>query len=92
MSLKVISYDLKSQNKDYTGLIASIKEEGAWWHYMESFWLLDSQKDVNELVNKFKGFLDPEDRLLIFDTNSREYNGWLPQSAYDWIASRIGKS
>ena len=89
MSLKIVSYDLKSQNRDYTQLISAIKEEGSWWHYMESFWLLDTKKSVDDLVEKLKDLLDQEDRLLIIDLSSRDYNGWLPQTAYDWISKRI---
>jgi hypothetical protein len=89
MSLKIISYDLKGTNRDYDGLIAAIKEEKRWWHHLESFWLLDSEKSVESLTKKLVQFLDSDDRLVVFDLDSKEYNGFLPQKAFDWIEKHI---
>lgn len=88
-SVKIISYDLKGTTKDYSNLINSIKEYGSWWHYLESFWLLYTDKSVSELTENLTTYLDKEDRMLIIDTLSNSYNGWLPQKAYDWISERI---
>ena len=88
-TLKIISYDLKGKNKDYNGLINAIKEERGWWHYLDSFWILNTEKSVSDLTDKLKNYLDDEDRLFVFDTETKEYNGWLPQRAYDWIKERI---
>lgn len=88
-SVKIITYDLRGETKDYTGLIAAIKEEHGWWHYLESFWLLNTEKTVSELTDKLKPYLDENDRLFIYDTNTKEYNGWLPQRAYEWLKDRI---
>lgn len=91
MSLKIISYDLRGNSKDYQGLISAIKEEMNWWHYLESFWMLDTTKSVQELTDKLIQFLDEDDRLIIIDTNTNNYNGFMPQKAFDWIDKRIVK-
>ena len=88
-NLKIISYDLKGKNKDYTNLITAIKEERNWWHYLDSFWLLDTSKTVEELNQKLIQYLDAEDRLIILDLNTKDFNGWLPQNAYDWLKKHI---
>lgn len=91
MSLKIISYDLRGNNKDYQGLINAIKEETNWWHYLESFWMVNTEKSVQELTYKLIQYLDEDDRLLIIDTYTNNYNGFMPQRAFDWIEKRIVK-
>lgn len=89
MSLKIISYDLKGNKKNYEGLISAIKEEKGWWHYLDSFWMVNTEKSVESLTDKLIQYLDEDDRLIVIDTKTKEFNGFLPQKAFDWITKRI---
>lgn len=55
-----------------------------WWHYIKSSYILVSRLSADELTSymteNFKNF-----RFLIIEIDSRNYNGWLPPNAWDWI-------
>lgn len=58
-----------------------------WWHYMPHVWLIASNMtSADALFNALKQHynLQPEDRLLIIRVH-RDYQGWLPKDAWDWI-------
>ncbi len=38
-----VTYDLNEPGQDYANLYESIKSVGAWWHYLDSFWLVGTQ-------------------------------------------------
>jgi hypothetical protein len=40
MSALLITYDLNSPGRKYDALHDEIKALGAWWHYMESTWIV----------------------------------------------------
>ncbi|TGM95977.1 hypothetical protein [Leptospira yasudae] len=85
MSLIMISYDLKGPKRNYTDLIEAIKSEHNWWHYLDSFWLVDSSKSVEYWTKKLNKHIDEDDNLLVMKISIEDYNGHLPQKAYDWI-------
>lgn len=92
MNIKFITYDLHGKEKNYDELIQAIKSEGSWWHYLESFWIIETEKNTEELNNQLIKFLDEDDRLFVFDVASNNYNGFLPQKAYDWIKNRYDEN
>jgi hypothetical protein len=81
----LISYDLKVPGRDYEGLYETIKTAGAWWHYLESTWLVKTDEDVDTWNEKLLKNMDDNDRLFIVDITNQKNNGWLPQKAWDWI-------
>lgn len=83
----LITYDLKKPGQDYASLHEAIKSLGAWWHYLESTWLVDTTQSPQTVVDHLVGFLDPNDRLLVIQVH-RNYQGWLSKEAWDWINSR----
>lgn len=57
----MISYDLNRPESDYPGLITAIKKHGAWWHHLDSFWLVNSTLSPTEMRDTLKPFLDSND-------------------------------
>jgi hypothetical protein len=86
-----INYDLKKPGRDYEGLYKAIKNCGDWWHYLESTWLVDSNFDASRIWETVKGHIDINDRMLIAGV-TRDYSGWLPNDAWDWINQRLRKA
>ena len=84
----MISYDLKGAKRNYSELIEAIKLEHKWWHYLESFWLVESSKSVEYWTNKLSKFLDEDDYLLVMKISVEDYNGFLPKKAHEWIEKR----
>ncbi len=85
-----INYDLKQPGQNYNKLHETIKSCGAWWHHLDSTWLVDSDMTAQSIWNKLSRHTDKNDHILIVGI-SRDYAGWLPQEAWDWIKSRITK-
>lgn len=84
-----INYDLCTPGKDYKGLYEAIKQCGvSWWHYLDSTWLVDTSLNANTIADRLKAHLDNNDNMLIIRV-TRDYQGWLPNEAWEWINSRI---
>lgn len=82
-----INYDLKSPGQNYSELHNAIKSCGYWWHFLESCWLVDTNLTAKGIWDKLSPYADKSDCFLIVGI-SRDYSGFLPQKAWDWISSR----
>lgn len=87
--LLLITYDLKKADKDYSALYDAIKSCGdKWWHYLESVWIVHTNTySVETCMNYLRTVMDANDYLLVYDVTHKEYNGWLPSKAWEWIKS-----
>jgi hypothetical protein len=86
-----INYDLKKPGRDYDGLYAAIKGCGAWWHYLESTWLVDTTLNADGIWERVRGHVDANDYMLIVGITEPK-SGWLPTAAWDWINDRLRKA
>lgn len=89
--LYMISYDLKTPGKDYSALYDAIKRLGAWWHYLDSTWIIQSRHQVADVSALIRQSIDANDRLIVVAIDSEKMDGWLPQEAWNWIR-RNGKT
>jgi hypothetical protein len=86
----IITYDLRTP-KDYHDFYEAIKaqgEEGKWWHYMASTWLLSTTKTPQQVSDAIHPHLAEQDLLFVCELNPN-YQGWLPKPAWDWINSEL---
>ncbi|WP_298903188.1 hypothetical protein [uncultured Psychroserpens sp.] len=58
----------------------------AWWHYLESTYIIKVGNSVNasHIVELMKE-LAPNKKYFTSEINFQDYNGWLPNEAWDWI-------
>lgn len=90
--LVLISYDLKQPDRDYSVLYEAIKSTGkAWWHYLESVWIVDTAQDPEACYNMIKPAMDDNDFLFIVEITEMKNQGWLPSKAWEWIKARNHK-
>ena len=82
-----INYDLSKPGRDYAGLYQAIKDCGAWWHYLGSTWLIDTNLDAQGIWKRLDTLFDATDRALVIGI-TKEYQGWLPKAAWEWIKER----
>ena len=82
-----INYDLKKPGRDYTGLYQAIKGCGAWWQYLGSTWLVDTNLDAKGIWKRLETHFDENDRALVIGV-TKDYQGWLPKGAWEWINDR----
>lgn len=86
-----INYDLKRPGQNYDALHEAIKGCGAWWHYLGSTWLVDTNLNAKGVWDRLSPHVDKNDNMLIVGI-TRDYSGWLPQAAWDWINQRAHKA
>ena len=82
-----INYDLKRPGQNYNALYKAIKSCGAWRHDLNSTWLVDTQLTAEGIWNKLEPHIDENDLVLVIGVTS-DYQGWLPDDAWEWINSR----
>lgn len=86
----IVTYDLRTP-KDYHDFYEAIKaqgEQGKWWHYMSSTWLLSTTKAPQAVFDAIHPHLDKQDLVFVCEMTPN-YQGWLPKPAWDWIASEF---
>jgi hypothetical protein len=88
MAIYLVTYDLHKPERKYKALIDQLQGSQAWWHFLESTWLIQTSEDINTLSNRLITNLDTNDFLLMIEVK-RNYQGWLPKEAWDWMNERI---
>lgn len=62
----------------------------AWWHYLPNIWLLRTSQNAkyhaDRVISVYPGL-----NFLITKIDLNEYNGYLPQAAWDWIKAHYKK-
>ncbi len=86
----MVGYDLNNSNKDYSGLIAKIKEiSGTWWHHLDSTWIIRSEKSAKEIRDLLSPFIDADDELLVAGlTGEAAWKGFNTRGS-EWIKQHI---
>lgn len=85
-----IDYDLNRPGQKYEELYQAIKSLGPWWHYLGSTWLVDTELSATTIWKRLETHVDKNDSVLVIGV-TRDFSGWLPQKAWDWLNSRSGR-
>lgn len=85
-----INYDLKRPGQDYKALYEAIKGCGDWWHHLGSTWLVDTSLSAQGIWERLAPHADKNDSFLVIGV-TRNYSGWLPKDAWEWINARVSK-
>ena len=87
-----INYDLKKPGQNYDDLYSAIKNCGVrWWHYLDSTWLVETNLTADQIWNKLTPHTDQNDNVLVIKV-TKDYSGWLPQIAWDWLNEHMAKA
>lgn len=79
----IVTYDLKGPY-NYIPFYEALKQQGSWWHYLTSTWLISTAKTPEQVFQAISPLMLTTDRMLIFELG-KTYNGWLPKDAWEWI-------
>jgi hypothetical protein len=72
----LIAYDIHpAQGTAYDHLISAIQSLGAWWHHLETVWIVRSNQKPDEIRDKLKTYIGTDDQLLILDITG-DKAGW----------------
>jgi len=81
----LITYDLNKPAQEYPKLYEAIMNLGAWWHHLDSTWVVNTTLKAQDVFNQLKQCIDQNDRLLIINITNQERQGWLPPEAWQWL-------
>lgn len=90
MSTLLIAYDLNRPTQNYTDLIEAIKALGAWWHHLDSTWLVATSLTPAQARQRLYALMDNNDELLVIDVQGDTWsaNGF-DESAYTWLKTHV---
>jgi hypothetical protein len=90
MGCLLVTYDLNKPGQNYKDLHEAIKGLGsAWWHYLDSTWLVRTALSANQASDKLLPVIDKSDSLLVLNVSGDAYAGWLEQDAWNWIKENL---
>ncbi|WP_136512921.1 SinR family protein [Geomonas edaphica] len=92
MGTLLIGYDLNKEetSEDYKKLITAIKAEAAWWHHLDSTWLVKTTKTPVQMRDHLTPFLDRNDELLVIDV-SNDAAAWrgFSEEGGNWLKNNL---
>ena len=83
----LITYDLNRPGQQYASLYEEIKKAGTWWHHLESTWIIETDLTPRQWYERLTPHIDRNDNLIVVEI-TRNYYGWAPKEAWDWLANR----
>lgn len=86
----LITYDLRLPGKNYDALYEAIKGAPAWWHYLESTWVVSTGESVTVWQDRLLSKIDSNDHLFVVDITKAQRGGWLPKKAWEWLSNKEG--
>lgn len=85
----LVSYDLKKPNQNYEPLHEAIKKYGAWWHNLESTWIIETDADPKSILHNLAQYIDEDDKLLVIQVVQNWWGKGFTEKAFEWLKGRI---
>lgn len=82
----IIQYSISGSD---TKLKDMIKTSGHWFNHFTNSWIIKSNEDISYWQRELEKYIEQgKDKLLIFEIdNIKNYKGWMPNDAWDWLKS-----
>lgn len=90
MATLLVAYDLDKPGQDYGVITDKLRSFGAWWHHLDSTWLVCVEMTPAQLRDQLRPLIDANDKLLVIDITHRSA-AWagLSDRAAQWIKANI---
>jgi hypothetical protein len=92
MATHLIGYDIHpSKGETYDDLFSGIKAIGAWWHHLDSTWLVISDLTAVQIRDRLKAHLPASDDQLLVLTVSGDAGAWwgFNDSGSQWLKANL---
>jgi hypothetical protein len=91
MTTVLIAYDVHpATGSKYHNLTEAIQSLGAWWHHLETVWIVRSSKSPEELRDHLQTLIGHDDQIFVADiTNVRASWAGLNEAGSDWLKQKI---
>jgi hypothetical protein len=87
----LIAYDVHStSDKAYEDLVAAIHSLGAWWHHLETVWMVRSERTPDQIRQQLERHIGPDDQLLVLDVTGTR-SGWtgINDAGSEWLREYV---
>jgi hypothetical protein len=87
----LIAYDIHPpEGEAYENLTEKIRSLGAWWHHLESTWILKSVHAPGEIRDQLREYIGSDDQLLVIDISgdTAEWIGF-NDAGSEWLKEAI---
>jgi hypothetical protein len=91
MATLLIAYDIHPPKEDaHDDLIKAIQSLGAWWHHLETIWIVQCAHAPGEIRDRLKSYVGIDDQLLVIDI-SGDTAGWVGVNdiGSKWLEQKI---
>ncbi len=89
MAVYLITYDLSSDDKDYTSLYTEIEKLGDAKRILKSVWLVNVQdKNANQISETLRTVLDERDLLYVVKNDAHDRQGWMHSGYWKWLEGK----
>jgi hypothetical protein len=89
--VQFITYDLRRPEPDYEGLFEDIKAMGAWWHCLESVWLVKTTLASAQIRDALRPHLQANDTLLVAPLGGNWATAGLSSDCTNWLRENIAR-
>jgi hypothetical protein len=91
MATYLIGYDIHpSQGQTYDSLIGAIKSLGAWWHHLDSTWLVVSDRSVWDVRDQLQRHIWPNDELLVVRVDGQLWASFgFAANGVEWLKTNV---
>lgn len=90
-----LSYELKSEEKDYTSLFNYLEHgigQGGIHVMRDTWWIAsDTELDIDAICGKIRTLIGEKDHFFLTRLSQSSINGWLPSSAWDYFSEYVKK-
>lgn len=77
---------LENLNSKFHDRLTKANGVKGWWHYIGSTYIIKVENTISaHNISEFIQKLAPKRKFLTMEVHFTDYNGWLPQDAWDWI-------
>lgn len=91
--LYMIGYDLNKPGQDYTPLFDAIKAmSNAWWHYLDSTWLIESSYSAEQIRDHLSTVIDMNDELLVAAISAPAAWVGFSDKGSEWLSSHLRRT
>jgi hypothetical protein len=90
MPTYMVSYDLKTQGKDYSALIKALREGyRSYWHCLDSIWLIVADQNHTQVRDYLVQHIDDNDQLIVADLGGNAAWHGFNDECSNWITSNL---
>jgi len=88
----LIGYDLNRPGQNYPELFDAIKSFGAWWHHLDSTWIVKSNSTAMAICKSLMQHIDQGDELLVVGLTGESAWVGFNEKGSDWLTTNIEPS